>query len=191
MPKKPSDYSKCVIYKLVSYDTTLIDCYVGHTTNFTERKRHHKNAYFNENHTNHSYPVYVFMREHGGWENFIMLQMEEFPCETKREAEAREEHWRKELHATLNGCRAFTTDDEKRIQRGEINREWQKNKGHEKHLLSVKKYANANKEKILQKKKTYREKNKEKINLYMKDYRQRKKLEKLNNEIPETNIIEN
>jgi hypothetical protein len=31
------------------------------------------------------------MREHGGWENFVMIQIEEFPCETKREAEAREE----------------------------------------------------------------------------------------------------
>jgi hypothetical protein len=103
MPKKPSDYSKCVIYKLVSYDTTLIDCYVGHTTNFKERKRTHKNAYFNENHPNHFCPVYGFMKEHGGWENFVMLQMEEFPCETKREAELREEFWRKELNATLNG----------------------------------------------------------------------------------------
>jgi hypothetical protein len=33
--------------------------------------------------------------------------------------------------------------------------------------------------------------NKEKIKKYKKEYRQRKKLEKLNNEIPETNIIEN
>jgi hypothetical protein len=186
MPKKPSDYSKCVIYKLVSYDTTLIDCYVGHTTNFKERKRNHKNAYFNENHPNHFCPVYGFMKEHGGWENFVMLQMEEFPCETKREAELREEFWRKELNATLNGHQAFTTLEEKRIQGIDY---YVANK--EKILQKRKEYRDANKEKILQKKKTYREKNKEKINLYMKDYRQRKKLEKLNNEIPETNIIEN
>ena len=160
MPKKPSDYSKCVIYKLVSYDTTLIDCYVGHTTNFTQRKRNHKNAYFNENHPNHYFPVYGFMKEHGGWENFVMLQMEEFPCETKREAELREEFWRKELNATLNVYQAFTTTEERKIQvsKGQV------------------KFRNRNP--------TY-------MKDYGKEYRLRKKLEKLNKEIPKTNIIEN
>jgi hypothetical protein len=94
--------------------------------------------------------------------------------------------------------------EEKRIQNTEINREWRKNKGHASHLLSVKKYNDANKEKIqqlkkahyeankekiLQKNKAYRDANKEKIKLYKKEYRLRKKLEKLNKEIPETNII--
>ena len=176
MTKKPSDYTKCVIYKLVCYDTTYPEVYVGHTTNFTQRKRYHKCAYFNENNPNHSCPVYGFMKEHGGWENFVMLQIEEFPCETKREAEAREEHWRKELKATLNGHQCFTTTEEKRIQKRELNRVWQKNEGYEKHRLSQKKYCDANREKM---------------KAYHKDYYQRKKLEKLNKEIPETNIIEN
>jgi hypothetical protein len=172
MPKIPSNYSKCVIYKLVCYDTTLTDCYVGHTTNFTERKRYHKNAYFNENHSNHSCPVYGFMKKHGGWENFVMLQIEEFPCETKREAEAREEHWRKELKATLNGKQAFTTIEERRIQVSKGSVKWRK-----KNPTYDKAYKDANKEKIQQQR---------------KEYYQRKKLKKLNlnKEIPETNIIE-
>jgi hypothetical protein len=159
MPKKPSNYQNCVIYKLVSFDTTLTECYVGHTTNFTQRKRNHKNAYFNENHPNHSFPVYGFMKEHGGWENFVMLQMEEFPCETKREAELREEFWRKELNATLNGQQSFTTPEERKIQ-------------------------------VIKNGREYYEANREKKILYQKEYRLRKKLEKLNKEIPETNIIE-
>ena len=165
MPKKPSDYSKCVIYKLVSYDTTLTDCYVGHTTNFTQRKRNHKQSYFNPNHQNHFCPVYVFMREHGGWQNFVMIQIEDFPCETKREAEAREEHWRKELKATLNGNRAFCTDEERRIYNIANSIKYQKNAGYANHLLSAKKYRDANKEKIKEKR---------------KEYHLRKKLEKLN-----------
>ena len=164
MPKKPSDYSKNVIYKLVCYDTTLTDCYVGHTTNFTERKRSHKNAYYNENHRNHFFPVYVFMREHGGWENFVMLQMEEFPCETKREAEIREEFWRKELNATLNAYQAFTTTEERRIQNS-------------KHGA---KFRNKNPTYMKEYNKAYRDVNKEKLNRKSRDYYIRKKLEKLN-----------
>ena len=179
MPKKPSDYSKCVIYKLVCYDTTLTDCYVGHTTNFTQRKRFHKNAYFNENHPNHPCPVYAFMKEHGGWENFVMLQMEEFPCETKREAEIREEFWRKELNATLNAHQAFTTIEERRIQVNKGSVKF-RNKNPTYMKDYNKEYRNANREKIFQQKKAYRQANREKINLYDREYRLRKKLEKLN-----------
>jgi hypothetical protein len=190
MPKKPSNFQNCVIYKLVCYDTTLTDCYVGHTTNFTERKRNHKNAYFNENHPNHYFPVYVFMREHGGWENFVMLQMEEFPCETKREAELREEFWRKELNATLNAYQAFTTPEEKRIQmKKRVANFNNRNPTYTKEYN--KSYYEANKDKIKLYIKAYTEANKEKITLYKKEYRLRKKLEKLNKEIPKTNIIEN
>ena len=175
MPKKNSNYAKCVIYKLVSYDTTLIECYVGHTTNFTQRKRYHKNAYFNENHPNHSCPVYKFMKKHGGWENFVMLQMEEFPCETKREAELREEFWRKKLNATLNANQAFTTPEERRIQTNN----------------NYVKFCKRNPTYMKDYGKAYRDANKERKKLYMKEYYQRKKLEKLNKEIPETNIYEN
>ena len=164
MPKKPSNYQNCVIYKLVSFDTTLTDCYVGHTTNFTQRKKFHKNAYFNENHPNHFCPVYGFMTEHGGWENFVMLQLEEFPCETKREAEAREEHWRKELNATLNGQQSFTTPEERKIQVCKNGREFRN-----KNPTYMKKYQEA-----------YRDANKEKIKQKNRDYYIRKKLEKLN-----------
>ena len=164
MPKTPSNYQNCVIYKLVSFDTTLTECYVGHTTNFTQRKKNHKNSYFNENHPNHFFPVYEFMREHGGWENFIMLQMEEFPCETKREAEIREEYWRKELNATLNGHQCFTTTEEKKI----------------KNRKRVAKFNKKNPTYMKEYNKEYYEANKDKKKLYMKDYRLRKKLEKLN-----------
>jgi hypothetical protein len=100
---------------LFVYDTTLTECYVGHTTNFTQRKKNHKNSYFNENHPNHFFPVYEFMREHGGWEIFIMLQMEEFPCETKREAEIREE-LEKRIKRHSKRTPSFTTTEEKKIQ---------------------------------------------------------------------------
>ena len=190
---KAKNYENCIIYKLVCLDTTCPDVYVGSTTCFKQRKSQHKSKCHNEKHKHYNYKIYQYIREHGGFENFTMIEIEKFPCENSRQLEAREEHWRKELKATLNGCRAFTTDEEKRIQRGEISRNWQKNEGYEKHRLSMKKYCQANREKNNLYAKAYYEANKEKINLYKKEYRLRKKLEKLklNNEIPETNIIEN
>ena len=42
MPKKAFDYSKTEIYKIIHCDPDKDFCYVGHTTNFTERKKCHK-----------------------------------------------------------------------------------------------------------------------------------------------------
>lgn len=155
MTKKPSNYKNCVIYKLVCYDTSITDCYVGATTNFKQRKSYHKNSYVNPNHQNHFCPVYIFMRENGGWNNFKMLEIEKFPCETKRQAELREEFWRKELNATLNGQQAYLTDEEKRQK----NRE------------RVKRYYERHPEKIQKYKQNYYIKNKER---FRKNYQQKK-----------------
>ena len=38
MPRKETDYSKTVIYKIVCNDLTITDIYVGHTTDFVVRK---------------------------------------------------------------------------------------------------------------------------------------------------------
>lgn len=176
MPKIPIKFENSIIYKLVCLDTTFPEVYVGSTTNFKQRKSSHKSNCYNKNSKDYNYKVYQFMREHGGFKNFAMIEIEKYACETKRQLEAREEHWRKELGATLNGNRAFTTDEEKRILRNELNSEWQRNAGHEKHLITMKKWRDANKEQIKQKR---------------REYYQRKKLEKLNQKIPETNNIEN
>ena len=47
MPKKPIDYSNCCIYKLEHIENESL-IYVGHTTNFKQRKAQHKNNCNNE-----------------------------------------------------------------------------------------------------------------------------------------------
>jgi len=42
MPRLPINYSKTSIYKLCCNDTSITECYIGHTTNFTKRKQRHK-----------------------------------------------------------------------------------------------------------------------------------------------------
>ena len=40
-----------------------------------------------------------------------MIQIEEYPCNNKREAECREEYWRVELHAQLNMNRPYVAEN--------------------------------------------------------------------------------
>ena len=42
MPKTEIDYSNTIIYKIVCKDQNIKDIYVGHTTNFVQRKHAHK-----------------------------------------------------------------------------------------------------------------------------------------------------
>ena len=42
MPKEAMDYSNTIIYKIFCKDETVNDVYVGHTTNFIQRKYAHK-----------------------------------------------------------------------------------------------------------------------------------------------------
>ena len=39
MPRKPINYKKVIIYKLACNDLLITDLYVGHTTDFTNRKK--------------------------------------------------------------------------------------------------------------------------------------------------------
>lgn len=126
MPKLPTDYSKNINYKLCCLDQTITDIYVGQTTDFTKRKYSHKQSCHNENKKDYNYYVYQFIREHGGWDNWSMIQVEEYPCNNNREAEARETYWMKELKSTLNSMQSFTTKEERKEQKAKISKEYEK-----------------------------------------------------------------
>jgi len=102
MTKIPKDYSKSLIYKIVCLDPNISDCYVGSSTNFKQRKARHKNACNSPNTDKFNYNVYRFIREHGGWENWQMLQIEEFPCNSSHELALQERFHLEQLKATLN-----------------------------------------------------------------------------------------
>jgi hypothetical protein len=115
MPRVPIDYSKTLMYKIFKPDETDIhNIYIGHTTDFTKRKNAHKTCCNNSNEKSYNQKNYRFIRDNGGWECFLMRQIEEYPCKNKREAEAREEELRIELGAKLNSKRALSTPDAKK-----------------------------------------------------------------------------
>ena len=114
MPKKPINYSKNLIYKLVCKDLNITDCYVGHTTNFKQRKKSHKSSCNNQNRKQYNFNVYKFIRENGGWNNWNMIEIKKYPCNDKREAEAEERRYYEQLNSNLNSQAPFRTEDEKK-----------------------------------------------------------------------------
>ena len=109
MPKKPIDYSKTIMYHFVCEDSSITNEYVGHTTDWSSRKRQHKSDCKGRYKDCYKYKI---INENGGWENWRMVPLEEFPCENDIQARIREEYWRKELKADMNSQRAFRTPEE-------------------------------------------------------------------------------
>jgi len=170
MPKTPMNYSKCCIYKIEHNDDESL-VYVGHTTNFDKRKTQHKINCYNDNGKPYNFKVYQMIRENGGWEKFLMLEVEKYPCNDRREAERRENEVMKELKSSMNMINSFRTQDE--IQ--EYDKEYRENNKH-KIQERMKEYHENNKLKIQERKKEYRENNKLKIQEREKEYRDNNKL---------------
>jgi len=103
MPKTPIDYQNTFIYKLVHKDD-LDDknIYIGHSTNFKQRKKDHKSCCNNVNSCRYILKVYQYIRENGGLDCWNMLKVEDYPCKDVYEAKNRERYWIKELGAILN-----------------------------------------------------------------------------------------
>ncbi len=122
MPRALPDFSKGVIYKITCSDSAIIDCYVGSTVNFKRRKWCHSAACSNQNSRDHNIPVYVFIREHGGWSNWNMGVIESYPCQTELELRARERYFIDQINPSLNVTKPCRTDAEWRAENREYLR---------------------------------------------------------------------
>jgi len=112
MPKVNVDYSNTIIYKLVCKDKNIKDVYVGHTTNFIQRKYAHKiNCATEKN----KLKVYEFIRNNGGWENWEMVEICTINCENKMDALRWEHEYYFLLNATLNIVQPFSYKNNQNI----------------------------------------------------------------------------
>ena len=102
MPKTDIDYSNTIIYKITCKDPTIKDVYVGHTTNFVQRKHAHKQSCINANALNYKCKLYETIRKTGGWNNWHMEIVSFFNCRDNYEARAKEQEYFVLLNATLN-----------------------------------------------------------------------------------------
>ena len=102
MPKTVIDYSNTIIYKITCKDPNVKDLYVGHTTNFVQRKYAHKQSCMNDKSANHKCKLYQVIRNNGGWNNWHMEIVGFFNCNDHYEARKKEQEYFEILHATLN-----------------------------------------------------------------------------------------
>ena len=109
MPPKPINFSKTVIYKIVCKDLAVKDVYVGSTTHIVKRRCAHKNLCANETDKAYCLQIYRFIRDHGGFENWDVIVVEQFPCENDEQKRTRERYWYEQLGATLNSNRPTQT----------------------------------------------------------------------------------
>ena len=102
MPKKDIDYSNTIIYKIACNDIDNKEVYIGHTTNFVQRKHAHKQSCLNEKSANYKCKLYEVIRNNGGWNNWKMEIISFFNCKDHYEARQREQEYFVSLNATLN-----------------------------------------------------------------------------------------
>lgn len=166
---KSTDYSKLVIYKIKCNDESILDFYVGSTTLFKSRKNRHKVYATDESKKE---KIYETIRANGGWENWSMVEIEIYPCNSSTEARIREEYWRVELQATLNMIKSFGAEtrqeymkiyeQEHKEERKQYLKQYREEHKEERKEY-LKQYRDENKEEIKIKESKYREEHKEKI----------------------------
>jgi len=150
MPRQAMDYSKCVIYKIICNNLTITECYVGHTNNFVKRKYQHKHSCNTIN-----CKLYQMIRENGGWDNWTMTPICEYPCENYIQACIKEEEYRIELQSSLNNNKCYIE-----LSRDKYKKKWAEEHKEEIAEKAKEKYQK-NKEIVAEKNKIYRDENKE------------------------------
>ena len=161
-------YEKGKIYKLCCKDTSVTEIYIGSTLNQYRRKCEHKRKCENKRKCNdpnnkiYNFPVYQFIRDNGGFDNWDLIILEEYPAKNKNDLLWKEREWIEKLKPTLNSQRPIITTEELRGLKRENQKNYYEN-NKEKVRESDKKYRKNNPEKIRQIAKKYYQENKEKI----------------------------
>jgi len=114
-----------IIYKIYCKDETITDCYVGSTDNLDRRFGEHISTCNNENSKEYNKKAYKFIREHGGFDNFIIEKIIECDEDNRYEAEV---HYFLKLNAKLNSLWPRRSSKQYHIDnkehRNEINRQY-------------------------------------------------------------------
>ena len=177
MTKTTVDYNtnSSVIYRIKCKDGSCMYTYTGATTNFTQRKATHKSTCNNANSKNYDLLLYQTIRAHGSWDNWEMVIVEIFPCETRQHLCVREQYHIEQQENKINSYRAFTTDDVYTAGRNAYKKLY--NDLHRDEInAKMTKYREANREMINEQKKVYRQND---INTYKareKAYREANKV---------------
>ena len=112
----PVDYKNALIYKIYCKDNNVKDIYIGETTDFIRRKYAHKincNKKIQQKKSSRS-TLYQTINSNGGWNNWVIEEIEKFPCKNKQQLLDRESFWIIELNASLNDKVSKSTKEYKK-----------------------------------------------------------------------------
>jgi hypothetical protein len=161
-----ANYNNTVIYKIYCKNDNVNDIYIGHTTNFKQRNKLHKSNCNVETSKGYNYKIYKIIRENGGWDNWNMSIVEEYPCNNVNEARDRERYWIEKESSQLN----VTIPNRSKKEYSQIYRIVHREEISEKAKIyrnnnkdNIKSYLEANKDKISFQKQDWYEENKEEI----------------------------
>ena len=114
-------YDNCVIYRIFCKDLTITAEYIGHSKNVKRREDSHK-----LNSTFLNYRLYKFIRNNGGWDNFLLEIIEKYPCRSKREALYREQYYIQKRNPALNVQMPLNTKENYRMLHRDKTKEYNK-----------------------------------------------------------------
>jgi len=115
MPKVDIDYSNTLFYKIYCIDPSVNDMYIGHTTNFVQRKHAHKQGCKNTKSSNYNCKLYNFIRANKGWDNWNMEIIAFHNCDDHLSARKIEQKYFEEYNATLNSLAPLPPPKQKTI----------------------------------------------------------------------------
>ena len=119
-----NDYT---FYKIVNINGDVELCYVGSSCNMKQRRKSHKFSCNNIKSNRHNLKVYTAIREHGGWDEFKIVEIGYREQLTLIQSHQIEEEYRKELKPTLNTYKCFQTEEDFKIYQERNKREWNEN----------------------------------------------------------------
>ena len=173
--------NQAYIYRLCCNDLEITDTYIGSTNSMKDRKYKHKNNSTNPKSKYYNDYKYKFIRDHGGWSNWSMIEVHRFDKIDNSHKLKIERDFFEIYNPSLNINLPSITPEEQEQKRKEY---YIKNKDK---LLKYQKeyvgeYREKNKDKYINYQKIYRtnKENNEKSKEYQRIYRDLKKSNKFN-----------
>ena len=176
MGRTKTDYSKTQMYKLCCKNKEVKYIYVGHTTNWRNRKNRHKSVCVNNASTA---KLYKTINDYGGWDNWEMVYIEDFPCENKRQAVKRERELYEELKANLNSIRPYITREEEALEKKARDKKYYEENKEQLNKRIRDKYRNDKifREKVVARSNNHKEKHRKRINERRRELRLLRKID--------------
>ena len=167
-----TDYSDACIYGIKQNGNDDL-IYIGSTICFNKRVQAHKNNCIYENGKEYSYPVYKYIRDNGGFDNFNIEIIVKVNCYDEYELKLVERSYIEDLKPKTNmNIPTRTRDEWYNDNKERINEQKKEYKRNNKELIREqnKEYYKNNKDVIAEKGKVFRDNNKELVSQRGKDY---------------------